>query len=631
MKLSKLALLLSLMVCFIGQIYANEPYQRYLKAQQMVKQGDWEGVKTLEAELSTYPLKPYLEYFMLIKTFDLNETDKLSAFLKKYPQSPMATWLRRHWLTELKNINAWQRFVDIYKPVNNTKLKCDYLRALQETNQDKKADELISPLWLTGKNMPKMCEQVFVDWLNIREDKKEQLWARFILALKKYNYPLAKRLSQLMSDNQHKAQAILTLYRNPSLIRKTSFVERHPDPEVLSFGLYRLARINPKLAGARYQQLSKQFSFNDAQRTRVLQAIALKYAFRKNTKANDWYRQLIGSKMDPIYEKWLFRAALNHRDWQLIKLHVESLDKEHQATAKNQYWYGRALDQLGDNEKAKAILNQLSHKRDYYGFLASLYLHKKINVHHQPMPLSDDEIAKVKALPGFKRAKIFYQHHQKSKARVELYYLMKHRNEKEKYIISKLVDGWGWHSQSLRLSQKTQHKDDISVRFPVKYKAHVSKHAKKRKLPMALVYAIIRQESQFTPQIRSHAGAIGLMQLMPKTAQITARQYKLKYAGIKSLKEPLTNITFGTAHLNKLHQELNNHPLLVIAAYNAGKNAVNRWRPKNNRAIEADIWVETVPYYETRKYLRHVIANHVVYQHRLGQTPDLNKLMRQIQ
>ncbi len=629
----RLLKLIGLCFLLIYPLYskAQNDFQLYINAKQALKNHDDVKVQILKDKLKDSPLLANIEYLQIKRNFTLDNTAELQQFVNNHPQSPMSTWLMRQWLTALKEKEMWPSFIAHYRPVNNTKLKCTYIHALQTLGKNDKANTLIKTMWLTKKTLPPLCEQAFITWLETHPDRDTFVWRRFILALKKYQYPLARKLVPLMNmAKQEEANAILSLYKQPNLVTLKQFVEKHPRPEVLSFGLYRLARINPKSAVNNWLKLKNQFQFTEAQRVRVLQAIALKYAFRKNVNGLKWYHQLAGAKMDRIYEEWLLRAALNHKDWSLIKRHFEAIQDKRKDSTKLQYWYARALDKLQDKDQAQKIFQALAKKRDYYGFLASQFLNQPINVLHMPMNITEADIDAVKELPGYQRAKLFHDNKREHQARVELIYLMKHRDNKEKYIIAKLVHDWGWHSESIRLSSKIKHKDDITLRFPLKYKDTVLKEAKKRKLHPELVYAIIRQESQFTAKIRSHAGAIGLMQLMPKTASLTARQYKLKYKGKYDLLKPLTNIEFGTAHLNRLKSELNNHPLLVIAAYNAGKLAVKRWLPKNQRAIPADIWVETIPYYETRKYLRHVIANHVVYQHRLGKEPKLNHLMLKI-
>lgn len=252
-----------------------------------------------------------------------------------------------------------------------------------------------------------------------------------------------------------------------------------------------------------------------------------------------------------------------------------------------------------------------------------------MQINNKTLSLSQEQIDVVKDIPAVKRAKILYKLNQKHEARLELYYLMQQSDTLRQYIIIKLVSDWGWIPQALHLSRKADHRDDVSLRFPLSYNNFILSNADKHKLNPALIYAIIRKESYFMPNAHSPAGAVGLMQLMPSTAYKTSKQYKLEYSGREDLLHGNTNIKLGSAHLNKLHQQFDQHSILVIAAYNAGRRAVNRWIPRGKN-IPADIWIETVPFYETRSYIKHVIAYYIVYQYRLGQTPNLDNIMKAV-
>lgn len=601
----------------------------YIQAKKALNRNQWQNFHAYQARLANYPLKPYLDYYYLIKQFNQSGGDKIGSYINAYPQSPMAEKLRRKWLVRLAENQQWQQLINAYQPTKLTKYQCLYFDAMLHTEQQAKIDSEMTERWLTGKTLNENCDNVFTKWLANNPQQKELLWQRFELALKKYNFTLAKSLVTLMSANQAKqAHQVLTLYKNPRLVTKNSYLSGQNSAEVISFGLFRLGRINPNQAAALYKKLDKHYQFNQAQQKRIFQAIALRYALRKDKRSGLWFRKVVGQQLDPVYQEWMIRSALIQRDWDLVKQGIKGMPQQQQQHSRWQYWYARALEQLGEHDKAKAVYAKLAKNRDYHGFLASRKHSDTIKVKHHVPQYSEQDIEQVKQLPGFVRAKLLYNMKQKHQARLELYYLMKHADEKQQYLITKLVSDWGWDTQALHLTRYAEHKDDINLRFPLHYQDSVLKQAKKRKVPPELIYAIIRQESFFIPHAKSPVGAQGLMQLMPATAYRTSKQYKLKY-NKKDLLKGVPNIELGSAHLNHLHKQLDNHPILVIAAYNAGKRAVNRWMPKSKK-MPADIWVETIPFYETRKYVRHVIAYYVVYQKRLGKEPNIDHIMRAI-
>ncbi len=600
---------------------------RFIKAKRAIQHGDWSSFEILKSELIDYPLNPYLEYYQINNTYDTIDENIIQQYINKYPNSPMAAKLRRKWLKDLAQKQEWQKYIQVYTPGMGTLYRCNYLKALEQTGQAAKAYSEIEPIWLTGKSQPDSCDAIFDSWLEQAPNKFQLIWQRFQLALKRYNFGLAKYLIEKMpSSESSEAKEILALYANPYLITKPSYLG---SPEVMSYGINRIARRDPNLAIRLWHKLNKKYTFNKEQKQRVVEAIALKLALRKNKKSNVWFRKIIGYKLDPVFQQWMVRSALIHNDWKLVKDAIEGLTPEEQKSEQWQYWYARALLKLGHKAKADKILASLAENRSYYGFLASEKLNNTIIIKNEPLDVSEQEINQVKQLSGFKRAKLLYHLNQMNDARLELYYLVKHANIRQQYIILKLVSEWGWQHQALILSRFADHKDDIIIRFPLAYRNAVTQNAKDRNLNPALVFAIIRQESAFTPHANSPAGAIGLMQLMPQTAYKTSKQFKLKYNGTKDLLEADVNVLFGCAHLKKLQEQFNGHPVLMIAAYNAGRRAVKRWLSQRSH-IPTDIWIETIPFKETRNYLKNVIAYYVVYEYRLGLQPKLDDVMKSI-
>ncbi len=610
---------------------SDNSYESYKDGVRAIRASDWQTYQYNQELLQGQAFAPLLKFHYLKKNIDLNNMNNVKTFISNNSSSPMATWLKRLWLKKLFSKDLFEEYVENYSNVNKQIYKCQYIYSLYQVGQQTKANNAAKELGQTGKSMSKLCEQTYNIYISELNQPEPIVWHRFKLALKKYNFKLAKKLIPLMSSSQtSNVLAILRLYKNRRLITNKTFVAENDSVEVISYGLFRLARVEPSRAAKLLKYYLTRYQWTAEQKQRVNQAIALRFALRKDKKATIFYRKAMQQPMAKVYETYLFRSALYHQDWQLIKDTIEKFPLKKQHQARYQYWHGRALFALGDKAQARAQLQSLAKVRDYYGFLASFYLNKPIQVKKSTVEINAADIQRVNLLPGMIRAKIFFENNKQHNAHLELFYLMKHQNEVDKYIIAKEVAKWGWHSTSIRLSSKVKFKDDLKLRFPIKYKSLIKSAAAKHKVPQPLIYAIIRQESLFTEAIKSHAGAVGLMQLMPATAKITSRQYRLPYKGAQSLSKAQVNLHLGIAHLNRLYKELKQHPLLIIASYNAGKKAVKRWLPKTSKAIPAEIWIEMVPYRETRKYLKHVVANYIIYQSRLGLKPSLKTLFKPV-
>lgn len=599
----------------------------FLAAKNAALHDNWPVFTELKDKLSNYPLLPYLEFYQIEANLKTTDAATVQNFLDKYPNSPMAHQLQDSWLNQLAATKNWQGFLAAYQPNNNVGLQCNYLYALQQTGKAAEAAPQITPIWLNGESQPDNCNPVFDAWLATAPDKNALIWKRFQLALSKYNFGLANFLSdKMMPQEKNNAQAIVRLYVSPALVIDKAFLAAHPSPEVISYGIARLARQDSASGIKAWEQLKNKYAFTEQQKQRIFQSIALKLAMRKSSQSLIWFHKIVSDHLEPVYESWLVRAGLYHGDWNLVKERILAMPEDQRLLPEWRYWFARAVDNLGETKIADNIFTELARDRNYYGFLSSEQLKQPIKINNTPPPITTAEVTAVEHLPGFQRAELLYQLKQDYDASSEIYYLLKTATPTQQYIIVKLISKWNWFPQTLVLSSKTVFKNDVTLRFPLLYQNTVLQNAELRKIDAALIYAIIRQESYFGVGSISPAGAIGLMQLMPTTAARTSTQFRIKYSGVKELLNADTNIEFGSAHLKQSIGDFGGNPILAIAAYNAGPDAVNRWIPKDKK-IPADIWIETIPYHETRNYIKNVLANYIVYQYRLGQKPDLHNIM----
>ena len=629
-KLLKVIGLLLLIISIPVLVNGDPVDSNFLAAKKALTRGDKDNFFSLREEMLDHPLQPYLDYYYIRQNFNSLDDSVIEQYIHLHTKSPMANKLRVQLQNEFIKNKQWNEFLAIYQPSRKTSEQCDYLMALHKTGDKEKASPAIKTLWLTSKSRPDNCTPLFNLWLSHASNKDDLIWERFEIALLDKNTSLAKSLLKRFSKKKKsEAQQVLRVFKNPKLVNNKSFLKKVSSPEVISFGIARLARLNPVDGVNAWKRLKQRYTFNDAQEQRIFQAVGLAMVLRKNRNSTKWFRKVINADLPPVYKDWMMRAGIILGDWQFVLDCVDAQPDDEKNSLRSQYWYGRALGQLGKKAESRKVLGKISQERNYYGFLANYHLNQPINVKHEALEITPKELATVKNTPGFQRATLLYELNLKHDARVELFTLMKHMTEKEQYIVTKLISEWGWHPQALRLSHYADHKDDITIRFPLPYKDLVTRHAKKYGVESALIYAIMRQESYFTPYANSPAGAMGLMQLMPATASRTAKQFSLRYKNKKDLFDGPKNIQLGSAHIKKLHQQFNSHPALVIAAYNAGKTAANRWRSRY-KGMPTDIWIETVGYRETRNYLRNVIACYVVYQHRLGHKPSLDRIMRPI-
>ena len=324
--------------------------------------------------------------------------------------------------------------------------------------------------------------------------------------------------------------------------------------------------------------------------------------------------------------RWHLAHVLRDSNWQhaldVINSAPESISKDFSY----QYWQARAFEEINEQPLAQEKFTQLSDLRHYYGFLASGKLAKVPNIVDKPLIFSEQELLKVANLPAARRAYEFLKLKRYASARREWFYLQRTINEPQKLIAAVLADSWGWHDRAIFAFANVGYMDDIKRRFPMAYSEHLVNNAQRNNVDPAWAFAIARRESSFMIDANSGAGARGLMQLMPGTARYLAKK-KIKNS---SLYDPAQNAQFGTQYLRYLMDKMNNNPVLATASYNAGWRRVKEWLPDKG-SMPMDVWIETIPFKETRNYVKAVLAYKQIYATQLGNQSDLFETVANMQ
>jgi soluble lytic murein transglycosylase len=303
-----------------------------------------------------------------------------------------------------------------------------------------------------------------------------------------------------------------------------------------------------------------------------------------------------------------------------VRSYIEALEGNEREEPRWRYWWARATELLGEGEAAAAAYRALSSERGYYGFLAADRVGRAYAIEFLPGEPSAEAIAALTARPPVRRTRELRVLGREVDARREWNLLIAGLEPAERAVAARLAHGWGWHGPAIIAAARSDSLDDLEVRFPLAHLEQVMPLAEGLGLDPAWVLAIARQESAFFADARSPAGALGLMQVMPATGRQIARWLDLRLSSDRQLLDPELSLRFGGTYLRHLLDRWQGHPLLATAAYNAGASRAERWRP-TGAAMPGDLWVELVPFRETRGYLRRVLAYTVIYEHRLGRAP----------
>lgn len=573
------------------------------------------------AESGKAYLDRFMQYYQWYQQLPLSPSPEFIAFVDNH--SPLSNKLRDKWLYELARTKDWSTYSKHYQYTDDPSLQCYEQRALYELGQHQEAIEGIKKLWLVGYSQPNACNELFSQLLKSKDIDNQLITQRINLALEQRNISLASYLLKQFSPPRiDEAQLLKVIYQDPRQISKLTPSELHG--EFYLYGLKRMVAMKKMDQALQLWELAQSKGLlNKRQQQAFIAHVALYKAMRNQEDAQKWF-----NKIDPIFYNdvllgWQIRLALKNKDWpQVEKLINQAPDKDNPGW---QYWLARALEAQGEKEKANIIYQNIAKIRNYYGFLASLRLKKKFSFENERAVENTKMLQPYQ--PILEQVKNLYSSKQTLQASRLLNDFASELPKDDKSALVYWVDhDLKWHSKAVYLSNNKELNNQLSLRFPLAYKQTVKTYARNFNIAPELIYAIIRQESSFSDNVTSSAGAQGLMQIMPATASSISKYAKIPYADKKQLFLPEKNIHIGAAYIKDLGKRFAKHPILIIAAYNAGPRQVNYWL-KNHPPKDMDIWIETLPWQETRNYLKNVIAFYAVYQYRLQGKPDLTPFM----
>jgi len=610
-----LVLLFPMHVALASELTLDEQRKEFLRAERLVKKGKTRLFFKKSEGLKNYPLYPYLQYQWLKK--NLNQTDRIKDFLNQYAETRYAGLLNYKWQIYLAKHKKWTEFINQYSHTNNTKIQCYYYLAKYKTGAKKEALTGAGKLWVVGKSQPSECDAVFKVFIESSFFTPVVIWQRFDAALANKKVKLAKYIKRLMSKkDQQIAQRWLKVHSNPLLITNRKFLNNNQQQSGLIFahGVDRMARTDAIKAIEIWDDHNHDFIINSARKQRLEQRLAMSLALSRDKMAYSRLSQL--NNPDETAQEWRIRAALRDQNWTHVKQSIDALDKETKEKDKWKYWLARALEKTDKARVSEFIYSKLSKDRSFYGYLAADKLKKSYQLVNHPLQVTDEMIIKFMQKTDFRVVAELIEVNKEMEAKRQWWFAVRKLVKNEILIAAKYAQKLGWDQVAIFTVAKAKHWDDVSLRFPIVYEKQVQKNADRQDLNPAIIFGLIRRESAFNQNARSPVGARGLMQIMPKTGQQIARELKERWRNTGSLMNPSTNVKYGSYYYKQLLNQFDGHYALAAAAYNAGPHRVNRWLPKTE-PLAADIWIETIPFKETRAYVSAVLTYALIYQKQL--------------
>jgi len=606
---------------------------------ETVERGDWSPVDSLSAlerqSLEDYVLWPDLRAAWLRANLKSAAPAEIKAFLATYGTLKPARELRYKQALHLArrgDLDAYRQIYEqYYQGQDIARLDCLALQAEIDAGRHARINPRAIDLWLIGTSQVEECDPVF-DYLydnNILGPVEYR--KRFELAVNAREFQLARWLAKKI-DAAHAEQAAnwIKAQSAPQKFLASATQSRNSATyrEQLVYAAERLTYRDPVAADRAWRKVAVHYGFNEAQKLRTARHIALWMA---RDGLPDGYRlltSLSAAAQDDEVMRWRARTSLRDANWQRLLTDIGQMDTTEHDSEEWQYWRGVALQRTGQFEAARSTLEPLSTERSYYGFLAADELGKPYAFDHAR--LADANLAPdlVRDQPGLIRARELFLVGLDGRGRSEWDAAVRYLSEDQKIQAALLANQWGWHSRAIATAASLGEYDDLAIRYPLPWQQHFEAWSSAAKISPTWAYGIARSESLFMRDVRSHAGAVGLMQLMPATGRDVAKDISLPYSGLATLTDPVSNIRLGTTYLGQMAQRYDGNQVLATAAYNAGPHRVDRWLPESGTE-DARIWIENIPFNETRKYVKRVFSAEAIFHWRMtGQVRRVSDLLR---
>lgn len=643
--------------------------QAYRSALASLYANDLPRFEAGRAALETYPLAPYLTYYRLLRYLSKASEEEILAFRQRYPDSRLGDRLLTHWLENLARRKQWSLYARHYDPAlaPGTTPACHGAWAQLQTATSEadrtRAVTAAAALWLSPRSQPKACDPLFDALISEGLITAELAWDRFMLALEAERPALARYLLRFLDPPRLAfGESLLERHSWASRAQRLATLEDRDGAtdaraEALAFALRQWARQDPAAAEAALTSWRDQLPSPSQASVRMA---VLDEQLEQDDMAHltrlPWPpKELAGESTADLVERFAERA-LGEGAWDALLVWLERMPSWMQSQARWQYWRAHSELALGLGEAAAPLgpppepaptpaappllsarspslplpltlapgarLAALAMDRSYYGFLAADRLGQPYQLAAERPAYRFEVFERVAQDPAVRRAFELRALGERPEARLELLHAARRLGREETLHLAALADRAGWHRMAIAATIQGEHWDVLDLRFPLAFEAPLRARADATALPPSWLFAITRQESAFMSDARSRVGALGLMQLMPGTARLVAKDLGLNLDSRWAILEEETNLTLGSHYLKQLSEQFDGHRVLASAAYNAGPHRVSQWHKRFGGGSTAE-WIERIPFDETRRYVQNVLAYAVIYGARLGEDTPL--------
>jgi soluble lytic murein transglycosylase len=585
----------------------------FLDARDAFQKGDASRLDARAAELDGHPLQPYARYWQLRMRIDQLTTAEVKPFLDEQAGTLVGDRMRADWLRQLAKRQQWADFRAEYPDLSteDTQLICLEIQARIATGE---TDALPAARahWYTGKVQPDSCLPLFGALFEQQLLGVEDVWIRVRLALESGNRAVARAAVDYLPKIQRPDPRLFdSIARSPQkyLDKRPLPVKSRAQRELTIYALYKSAESWPQLAAQRLSEIAQ--SLPKAERDYAWGQVAMSASWKHHPEALDWFNRANEASLNDTQLAWKVRAALRAAAWPSVMSAVDAMSAGQRERPEWRYWKGRALSALGRQPEANALFAQLSNGFHFYGQLAAEELGASISTVPQTYTPGHADVEAIAENPGLRRALALYRSGLRYEGALEWQWATSTFDDKALLAAAELAMRNEWYERGIHTADRTRVLHDFTLRYPAPYRERLREVAAPLDLDEAWIYGLIRQESRFVTTARSSAGAGGLMQLMPSTAKWVAKRLGLTDHHSTLVDGVDTNLSMGSYYLRQVLDSLDNSPTMATAGYNAGPRRAAQWRAPT--PLEGAVYAETIPFPETRDYVKKVMSNTMYY------------------
>ncbi len=597
----------------------------FLEARDAFQRGDIAKLDDRAGRIDEdYPLLPYVQYWQLRSRVSDAAQGEIVGYLSRNGDSLTADRMRGDWLRLLARNRDWAGFMREYPKLvmEDPELVCFSFQARLARGESGVLAQA-RPLWFTAQVLPESCMPVFQAMFDREILSLDDAWARIRLALESGNLSGAKVLLAYLPPGQRPdGRTIDSISRRPQrYLDSKPPLKTRAQRELAIFALYRAAETVPQSAADRLRRMGGQLQ--DEEKGYAWAQLGCAAARNLRPEAVGWFKN--GGRMNDRQLTWRARAALRVGDWSEVLAAINAMSSVEARWPSWRYWKARALAALGRQADADAMLAILSNEFNFYGQLAAEQLGVAVSSVPQTWQPDGDHIDEIAKTPALQRALALYSAGLRYEGALEWQWGIRKFDDKELLAAAALAHRDEWYERAIDTAERTVMLHDFSLRYPAPYRELVQEYSLQLDLDESWVYGLVRQESRFVHTARSSAGASGLMQLMPSTARWVAKRLGLSGHHSKLTEAIDTNISLGTYYLRQVLDSVGDNAVMASAGYNAGPRRAREWAA--GRPLEGAIYIETIPFAETREYVKKVMANTLHYA-RLFRQPTLSLRQR---